>query len=435
MRIRVLIVAFVLLVSGCGQRAAIPGPDRAAGTSAVAATPDVLQNGTSMTHWKQFTPHPAESIFRGITTGSDGNIWFSDQSQLVRINMSGGIREFNLSFTEGGSTFGFGPIWLGTGADGKIYVNCDNCVDPIVGGGIMGVVTTAGRFTMHRIPSKDLPGSNGFGIGPDGNTWFAEQGHIAKITPGGTITEFAYPSGENQNTASVPVTGPDGDMWFTEYFKHKVAKINPTTSMITEFDVSAECSGPQGLAVGSDGKLYFICGSSQLASITTGGTLGPAIANPYGTPIAPGDIITASNHHIWFATNTRDLGEYNENTGTLTTHTSPFSTGEVLGLTNGPDTNLWGSVNDGLINVYIFATLSVSPKSLTFASTRLDQTLTATYRGPSTLTATSASTAIATVAPGSAKNTFVVTSQSAGKTKVTVKDTIGNLFTIPVTVE
>jgi virginiamycin B lyase len=421
----------VLLAAGCGgQRATLPMPNQA---PAAGVTPNVIQGNGS--HWKQFHPHTSSGIYRGITAGPKETLWFSDQANLVRMSMTGGIHEFVLTFTEGGMTFGFGPIWLTTGADGKLYLGCGNCTDPTAGGGVIGVATTGGKLTVHKVPSKDIVGSNGLAVGPDGNVWFAEMGHIAKITPGGAVSEYAYPSGESNNTSSTPVTGPDGNVWFTEYFKLKVAKIVPSTHVITEFDVSSECSGPQGLAVGTDNKLYFNCSSNTLASITTAGVLGPTIANQYGTPNEPGDVITGPNGHIWFATTTTTLGEYNESNGTLTGHLPPFSTGDVLGLAVGSDTNIWGTDNDGYIDVYILAQLSVTPKSLTFTGIGQMQTLTASYNGPSTLSAVSADTSIATVSPGNSKNTFVVTSVGVGSTKITVEDAIGNLVNIPVTVQ
>jgi len=424
------------LIAGCGsQHAVVP---MTVGSSTAAQTglgPDVSQNRTSTRNWKQFAPKTASTIYRGIDAGPDNNIWFSDQNNLNRITMAGALHEFPLTFTEHGVTYGFGPLWLTVGADAKFYLGCGNCLDPTSGGGIIGVAKTNGSLAIHEIPSKDTLGGNGLGLGPDGNVWFAETSHIARITTGGVITEFAYPSGETKNTGSVPVTGPDGIVWFTEYFAHMVAKIDPATGVITEYDVSGLCNGPQGTAVGSDGRLYFFCTSGSLASISTDGVLVPAIANPYGTPLTPGDIIQGPNKHIWFATGTTTFGEYNENSGVLTAHTPPFNVGAVLALTDGPDGNIWGTNNAGLIDVYILATLTVSPRSLTFSGVGQTQALTASYAGPSVLSATSASPTIATVAPGQQDNTFVVTSQGVGKTTVTIQDAIGNLFKVRVTVQ
>jgi len=175
--------------------------------------------------------------------------------------------------------------------------------------------------------------------------------------------------------------------------------------------------------------------ATTIAKITTSGAT-TVINNPYGEAGPPQDMVTGPNGHIWFNTNGNVIAEYNEGNGVITGHTSPFSTnGLMIDLTSGPDGNIWSATNGGNLEVYALVTLSVSPKRLNFTGTGQQQTLTATYHGPSTLTAVSASPSVATVAPGQAANTFVVTSVGAGTTKITVEDAIGNLFNVPVTVQ
>jgi virginiamycin B lyase len=63
--------------------------------------------------------------------------------------------------------------------------------------------------------------------GPDGNLWFTENvaGKVGRVTPSGTITEFATPtSGSGPDFIT---TGLDGNLWFTEYNVGKIGKINP----------------------------------------------------------------------------------------------------------------------------------------------------------------------------------------------------------------
>jgi streptogramin lyase len=364
-------------------------------------------------------------------------MWFADNNgfRLARLTMAGSLHEFLLTFVRGGIANGFQPLWMTVGSDNKFYVTC-SCTDPSTGGGLIGVATTTGSFVVHDTPSKDTVGSNGLGVGNDGNVWFAEKSHIAVINSAGTITEFAYPSGETSNMSAGVVAGPDGNVWFTEYFKKRVGRINPTTHTIKEFDVSAKCSGPQGLAVGSDGKLYFNCDSSTLAKMTTAGAL-TTIPNPAGTALNANDVIRGSNSHIWVAGGSQAdiLAEYNESTGTLTTHKAPFSTGVINTLAAGPDGNVWGTEGSFHVDVFILDSLSVTPTSLKFTAAGQNSILTAAYTGTGTLSATSANTAVATIVAGGTKNTFVVTAVAPGKTTVTVQDTLGNLFTIPVTVD
>ena len=97
----------------------------------------------------------------GITTGPDGNLWFSEGVGYIgRITAAGVITEFPLT---------------------------------VAGGGPYAITA-----------------------GPDGNVWFAVQtgGRIGRITPTGVITEFRL---SQPNSFPVGITaGPDGNLWFTE---------------------------------------------------------------------------------------------------------------------------------------------------------------------------------------------------------------------------
>jgi virginiamycin B lyase len=435
MRCRYLAVLVFVLANACTMHAA-PSPDAGANAGAPAPNPYVIQN-RSVSHWQQFTPKTASTIYRGITTGPDGNIWFADNNgdALVRTAMTGATKPFHLTFVENGITYSFAPLSPIAGADGKLYVTTDG-TDPKNGAGAIGVLTTSGSFHIHDSPSKDNLGDNGLAVGPDGNVWFAEMRHIAKIDQTGVVTEYPYPSGTVHNYSAGVVTGPDHNVWFTDYFSLEVDKIDPTTGIITPFDVSAAgCSGPQGLAVGTDGDLYFNCTATSIAKMTTAGAVTP-IANPYGTALQPQDLVQGPNGHIWLTTGSNTLAEYNEKSGVLTGHASPFTTqGLMINLTGGPDENVWAADNGGHIEIYELVTLKVTPSALTFTGVGQTQTITATYKGPGTLTASSGSTAVATVAPGQAAGTFDVTSQGAGKTTITVSDGIGNLFKVRVTVQ
>jgi len=62
--------------------------------------------------------------------------------------------------------------------------------------------------------------------GPDGNLWFTEYAsdQIGRMTPAGVVTEFPLPAG------SAPygiVVGPDGNLWFAETGSNKIGRMTP----------------------------------------------------------------------------------------------------------------------------------------------------------------------------------------------------------------
>ncbi|HTV33359.1 MAG TPA: hypothetical protein VME69_09725 [Methylocella sp.] len=117
--------------------------------------------------------------------------------------------------------------------------------------------------------------------GPDGNLWFTqpETNEIGRIDPRtGAITEYhvpaAGPPGVYSNYGPFGITaGPDGNLWFTEVESNRIGRINPWTGKITEFSEGlshgSKCqssisagAGPFGITVGHDGNLWFteFCG-------------------------------------------------------------------------------------------------------------------------------------------------------------------------------
>ena len=71
-----------------------------------------------------------------------------------------------------------------------------------------------------------------------------------------SITEFTIPTAYSH--ADAIAAGPDGNIWFTEPGLYQVARINPTTHVITEFPEPAGMGGLVSLVAAPDGFLYGI---------------------------------------------------------------------------------------------------------------------------------------------------------------------------------
>ena len=77
-------------------------------------------------------------------------------------------------------------------------------------------------------------GTNGIADGPDGAVWFTEfyANKIGRITTAGTITEYPVPT-PSGNPSGI-VLGPDGALWFSEFYGLKIGRIT-TAGVITEY--------------------------------------------------------------------------------------------------------------------------------------------------------------------------------------------------------
>src|SRR5215831_18955009 len=90
--------------------------------------------------------------------------------------------------------------------------------------------------------------NNGIVSGPDGNLWFTEinSNKIGRITTAGVVTEFDVPTA---NSHPVLITSSAGDLWFTEQAANKIGRIT-TAGVFTEYPIPTAASGPVGITAG-----------------------------------------------------------------------------------------------------------------------------------------------------------------------------------------
>src|SRR4029450_676294 len=126
-------------------------------------------------------------------------------------------------------------------------------------------------FTEFRGPPGGSP--EDITTGPDANLWFTEfdSGSIARILPAAPnpITEFNV-SPADIRPAGI-AAGPDGNLWFVEITGNQVGRITATSpNTITEFPIPTVDSAPQDIVAGPDGNLWFTEGRGKIGRITPG---------------------------------------------------------------------------------------------------------------------------------------------------------------------
>jgi streptogramin lyase len=297
--------------------------------AALSGAPDAAASFT-VTEYPVLTPNSTPDF---ITLGSDGNLWFTEETsdQVARITPGGVVTEFptatshvqpsditagpdgNLWFTEPGANDigrittsgtitlfpvpqGFAqPFGITDGPDGRLWFTEHNISR-------IGRITTAGKFLgTFKLPSPTRP--NDITAGPDGNLWFTELGGIGRITPTGTITEF--PDGLSPSNAGGIVPGSDGNLWFTD--GNSVLRTT-TSGTITAFPVPTPSSGDEDIAPGPDGNLWYTENfTSQIGQITTSGvTLSETPTATAGSE--PAGIWPGPDGNMWFAEQTDRVG-------------------------------------------------------------------------------------------------------------------------------
>ena len=224
-----------------------------------------------------------------ITTGPDGNLWFTegDGNKIGRITPAGVITEF-ASLSSGSS-----PTGITAGPDSNLWFT-------EYGANKIGRINSADVVTAAAlvVPANAV-------ITTPGGTSYSASATIPKGTylPAGTITEFAsLSSGSNPLEITA---GPDGNLWFTELYGNKIGRITPA-GILTEFAVPTSNAGPTGITAGPDGSLWFTESPSNRVGGAGVGKLGR---------ITP--------------------------TGVITEFAIPTSSGDPTEITAGPDGNLW----------------------------------------------------------------------------------------------
>jgi sugar lactone lactonase YvrE len=144
------------------------------------------------------------------------------------------------------------PYRITTGRDGNLWFT-ENSANQI------GRLTTGGTFTEFAIPTN---GPQDIVSGPDGNLWFTEPSasRIGTITTAGAFGEFPIPT-----AGSYPVgitSGPDGNLWFTEYFGNNIGQITPA-GVVREFPVTSAVTDPYGITTGPDRNVWFTEGAGN----------------------------------------------------------------------------------------------------------------------------------------------------------------------------
>jgi streptogramin lyase len=145
-----------------------------------------------------------------------GGLWFTEPQagKIGRITTSGLITEYA---TAPGTT----PNFITSGPDGNLWFTTLTSI---------GKITPGGAITEYPLKREET--GRAIAPGPDGNLWFTEeagihsgQDAIAKITTTGQITEYPLGTG----TGALGVTaGPEGEMWFALPAAHKLDRM--TTS-------------------------------------------------------------------------------------------------------------------------------------------------------------------------------------------------------------
>jgi virginiamycin B lyase len=201
----------------------------------------------------------------------------------------------------------------------------------------LSLVVASARGATFPVPT---PGSRPYHIvtGADGNLWFTELegSKIGRITPSGTITEFALAPERYPHSL---VAATDSGIWFCEQKADRIGRIGATDSApkVVEHAVPAR-SRPAHIVQLGNGDLFFTqSGRGTIGRMTLGGTY----LGSYPTPRQGlNGIAVGSDGAIWFEeSGASRIGRLDPATGQSTDFGG--LSGQPHHVARGPDGNIW----------------------------------------------------------------------------------------------
>ncbi len=204
-------------------------------------------------------------------------------------------------------------------------------------------------LAQYSVPTA-TSGPLGITVGPDGNLWFTEYfaNKIGSLNPtSGQFAEYtaglSAGAGPNQITAA-----PGGALWFTEFGTGSIGRIT-TSGAVSQYQTpSGQTSEPRGIAEGPDGNLWFTeAATNKIGYINPTTDQFDNGGNEYSIPSgnSPNGITQGSDGALWFADNGAGIGRVTT-TGQFSSFTS--TAGSPGSIAVGADGNLYFS--DGNVN-------------------------------------------------------------------------------------
>jgi len=204
----------------------------------------------------------------------------------------------------------------------------------------------------------------GFATDSAGQLWLIDYWGLSRSLGRGAAAVFAFPDSSPSLTHNLSgiVTGPDGAIWVTDeevvvangvYTDPDFIDRIDTSGNLTEYPLSTNGMGPQGITVGPDGALWFVgTHSEQIGRITTQGSV-TLFSAPSGVDLFP-FIVAGADGNLWMSSRT-PTGEFlkmNTSGQFIGTYPLPSASGGFnnvsTGATLGPDGNIWAVV--GYVN-------------------------------------------------------------------------------------
>lgn len=229
-------------------------------------TMDTVVHYYGNTNTAQYFQMPMGSMPHGIVFDPTGALWVSLEyaGQVVKLDQTTGAILVSVDVNIQASPSSPVPLdphphAIAIGADGvTIWFTGKNTSTVGKINPVNGVITSASTVTHYNLPTVAATPIY-LELGTDGNIWGTELtgNNIFRVTPTGTVTEFAIPTYNSRPIAIKVGPGNDPYLWFTEEAGNNIGKIS-YSGVIEEFPVPKSQSNSilAGFAFDAQGNLW-----------------------------------------------------------------------------------------------------------------------------------------------------------------------------------
>ncbi|HEX8732389.1 MAG TPA: hypothetical protein VF725_10065 [Ktedonobacterales bacterium] len=194
---------------------------------------------------KAWTPPGGRYNIMAEVVDAHGDVWFTEEAAnyIGRFNPSTQtFRTYPLAPVKGKSA---GPEAIALDAHGNIWFT------EVTGGALGRLDPSTSQITTYPLPTA--PGGGpaypyALAITPDGAVWYGDLsgGGVGKVDPAnGRVS--AYSVGDPKAQIYSMAVGPDGGVWFTELLTDKVGRIDPASGQVSMVTVPATLGNPATL--------------------------------------------------------------------------------------------------------------------------------------------------------------------------------------------
>lgn len=271
-------------------------------------------------------------------------------ANVVSATLNGVIAKLNLGVSStappAGTAAAITVTATGLDADGNVIVGPGNYDTPIQ----LSIIDPANSGTLSLSKNViQVPGTTAT-LNYNGGALFTatllavtNTGASASVTIAPTpTTSLVNLPGSGQTPQWITVDG--NDLWFTaEGTANAVVMFHPATSAFTEHTIPTASAGPQGIILGSDGRLWFTeTGTNKIGAVTTGG-----VFTEFSTLFAsdgPFLLADRGDGTIWYTGIFGDhVGYQGVTSGVAGETTIPTAASAPYGIAFGPDLNIYFS--------------------------------------------------------------------------------------------